>query len=117
VLWSDKGKRLAKGDNNSEGFCEIARSGRGIYGMRVGHFVEASKRRGEARPENIRLLRLAAGQSACNWQARVLPRKGLPFRDSKAVPSKGWVFDNGRASHQRVLFSESYQTYDLTTQL
>jgi hypothetical protein len=29
------------------------------------------------------------GQNADNWQPRVIRRKGLPFRDSKAVPSKG----------------------------
>ena len=40
-------------------------------------------------PKTVPLLRLAASQNAHNWQPSVIPRKGLPLRDSKTVPSKG----------------------------
>jgi hypothetical protein len=58
--------------------------------------------------QTVDLMGLAAGHNAHDSRPRVIPTKGLPFRDSKPVPSKGWVFDaGGKLRHLTVVFRDT----------
>ena len=83
VLWSDKGKRLAKGDNNSEGFCEIARSAAESTGRRIGH-VALPPPRGPAAPSATVRRRPVPG---CPIPNPPIPRYPVPNAWASARPN------------------------------
>ena len=51
------------------------------------------------------------GQNAHNWRPSVIPRNRVPFRDSKTVPSKVWLFGRRERCRNWVHFSESRKEY------